>query len=263
MWDLPNYPFNEPLITDTHAHFDDKRFENKYDELFMALSENGVDRIINCGCDIESSKKCIELSKKYDICYTAVGYHPANLPKCKEINLSKIKELAGDKRVVAIGEIGLDYYWRQDNKQEQKEVFTAQLDLAKKLDLPVIIHDRDAHADTLEILKDKKPKGVVHCFSGSSQMAEEIVKLGLYIGIGGVLTFKNAKRLLEVARLMPLDRILLETDAPYMAPEPYRSKTNNSALILFVAEKLAEIKGLSTEEILKITTKNAKTLFKF
>ena len=155
------------------------------------------------------------------------------------------------------------YYWRQDNKEEQKETFIAQIDLAQKLELPVIIHDRDAHADTLEILKTKKPKGVVHCFSGSPQMAEEIIKLGLYIGIGGVLTFKNAKKLLEVADVLPPQRILLETDAPYMAPEPYRGKTNNSALIFYVAEKLAEIKGVSTEEILKITTKNAETLFKF
>ncbi len=263
MWELPNYTLNEPLITDTHAHYDDKRFEDKYDELFASLSQNGVLKIINCGCDIESSKKCLELSKKYSICYTAVGYHPSNLPKCKDINLSKIKELAGDKRVVAIGEIGLDYYWNKDNKELQKEVFKGQIELADKLCLPVIIHDRDAHADTLEILKEKKPKGVVHCFSGSSEMAEEIINLGLYIGIGGVLTFKNAKKLLEVASLIPLDRILLETDAPYMAPEPYRGKTNNSALILYVAEKLAEIKDVSTEEILKITTKNAKTLFNF
>lgn len=261
MWELPFYPFDEPLITDTHAHYDDKRFEDSYDEFFKTLKTNGVLKIINCGCDIESSKKCIELSNKYDICYTAVGYHPGNLKG--DIDLKKIEELIFNEKVVAIGEIGLDYYWRQDNKEEQKEVFIGQLDMAKKLDLPVIIHDRDAHADTLEILKQKKPKGVVHCFSGSREMAKEIINLGLYIGIGGVLTFKNAKKLLEVAEFIPMDKILLETDAPYMAPEPYRGKTNNSALILYVAEKLAEIKGVSTKEILTITTKNAETLFKF
>lgn len=261
MLELPFYPFKEPLITDTHAHYDDKRFIDKYDELFKTLNTNGVLKIINCGCDIESSKKCIELSEKYDICYTAVGYHPGNLKGKTDLN--KIEELTLNKKVVAIGEIGLDYYWRQDNKEEQKEVFTAQLDLAKRLELPVIIHDRDAHADTLEILKAKRQKGVVHCFSGSREMAEEIIKLGLYIGIGGVLTFKNAKKLLEVAEALPIEKILLETDAPYMAPEPYRGKTNNSALILYVAEKLAEIKGISTEEVLKITTENANTLFKF
>ena len=261
MWELPFYPFDEPLITDTHAHYDDKRFKDSYDEFFKALKSNGVLKVINCGCDVDSSKKCIELSDKYDICYTAVGYHPGNLKG--KIDLKKIEELTLNKKVVAIGEIGLDYYWRQDNKEEQKETFIAQLDLANKLGLPVIIHDRDAHADTLEILKIKKPKGVVHCFSGSPEMAKEIITLGLYIGIGGVLTFKNAKRLLEVAKAVPIDRMLLETDAPYMAPEPHRGKTNNSALILYVAEKLAEIKGLSIEQILKITTKNAKTLFKF
>lgn len=263
MFDFPNYTFEKPLITDTHAHYDNKRFEGQYDELFKALKLNGVDKTINCSCDIESSKKCLELSKKYSICYTAVGYHPSNLPKKEEINLSKIKELAGEEKVVAIGEIGLDYYWHQDNKELQKEVFCKQIDLSKELNLPVIIHDRDAHADTLEILKQKKPKGVVHCFSGSTGMAEEIIKLGLYIGIGGVLTFKNAKRLLEVANFIPLDKILLETDAPYMAPEPHRGKTNNSALILYVANRLAEIKGLPTEEILKKTHQNAQTLFNF
>ena len=261
MWELPFYPFKEPLIVDTHAHYDDKRFSDSYDEFFKTLGTNGVLKIINCGCDVDSSKKCVELSNKYDICYTAVGYHPGNLKG--NINLEKIEELAQSEKVVAVGEIGLDYYWRQDNKAEQKEVFIAQLDLAEKLDLPVIIHDRDAHADTFEILKAKRPKGVVHCFSGSAEMAKEIINLGLYIGIGGVLTFKNAKKLLEVASIAPLERILLETDAPYMAPEPHRGKTNNSALILYVAEKLAEIKGLSTEEILKITTRNAETLFKF
>lgn len=263
MLELPNYTFRQSLITDTHAHYDDKRFGDRYDELFMALSQNGVDRIINCGCDIESSKKCIELSEKYDICYTAVGYHPANLPKGQQIHLSKIEELAKNKRVVAIGEIGLDYYWHQDNKQLQKETFIGQIDIAKEKNLPVIIHDRDAHEDTLEILKDKKPCGVVHCFSGSCELAEEIIKLGLYIGIGGVLTFKNAKKLAAVAMAVPLERILLETDAPYMAPEPYRGKTNNSSLILFVADKLAQIKGVSTGEVLEITHKNAENLFNF
>ena len=259
---LPNEVPKGALITDTHAHYDDKRYNEDYDGLFSALAEKGVDRIINCGCDIKSSEKCLDLSDKYSLCYTAVGYHPCNLPK-GDINLSKIEELAQHKKVVAIGEIGLDYYWHDDNKQAQKKAFREQLSLARRLSLPVIIHDRDAHSDTLDILKETKPVGVVHCFSGSKEMALEAVKLGMYIGIGGVLTFKNARKLVEIASTVPIERILLETDAPYMAPEPYRGKTNNSALILFVAQKLAQIKSLPCERVLEITHKNAEELFKF
>ena len=259
---LPDKKPLKKLITDTHAHYDDKRYDGERDALFSRLSEYGVDRVISCGCDIKSSKKCIELSKSYSICYTAVGYHPCNLPN-EDIDVLKISELAKNERVVAIGEIGLDYYWRQDNKEAQKRAFYQQLELAKAINLPVIIHDRDAHGDMMNILKEQKPVGVVHCFSGSREMAEETVKLGLYIGIDGVLTFKNAKKLVEVAEAVPLDKILLETDAPYMAPEPYRGKTNNSALILYVAERLAEIKKTSLEEVLCKTHKNAETLFKF
>lgn len=262
MFCFPNNRLQERLITDTHAHYDDKRYNGEYDLLFSKLEEYGVDRIINCGCDIKSSQKCIELSKKYGVCYTAVGFHPSNLPN-SDIDVQKIAELAKAEKVVAIGEIGLDYYWRQDNKEAQKKAFYEQLELAKELALPVIIHDRDAHNDMMNILKEQKPVGVVHCFSGSREAALQTVNLGMYVGIGGVLTFKNAKKLVEVAEAVPLERILLETDAPYMAPEPYRGKTNNSSLILFVAEKLAEIKNIPLQRVLEITHRNAETLFKF
>ena len=249
-------------IFDTHAHYDDERFNEDRDELLSSLFEGSVSHIINCGCDIKSSEICLNLSDKYSLCYTAVGYHPSNLPK-GDINLLKIEELAQHKKVVAIGEIGLDYYWHDDNKQAQKKAFREQLCLAGRLNLPVIIHDRDAHSDTFDILKELKPVGVVHCFSGSKELALEVVKLGMYIGIGGVLTFKNARKLVEIASSVPIERVLLETDAPYMAPEPYRGKTNNSALILFVAQKLAQIKNLPCERVLEITHKNAEELFKF
>ncbi len=248
-------------IIDSHAHYNDRRFEVIIDELMIKQRELGVKKIINCGCDFESIDACLELSSRFDFCYTAVGFHPENIPEA-DIDLIKLKEKALLPKVCAIGEIGLDYYWRQDNKDAQKKAFKAQLELAKELGLPTIIHDREAHGDSLEIIKEYKPKGVLHCFSGSREMAAEVVKLGLYIGIGGVLTFKNSKKLREVAQVIPLERILLETDAPYLAPEPMRGKLNHSALIIYVAKALAEIKGVSVEEVINTTTQNSENLFK-
>ena len=250
---------NKPLIFDTHAHYDDEVFSVDFDDLVFSLKQAGVGGIITCGCDKESSLKAIELAEKYDIIYAAVGIHPGNVDDGDTIN--DIKPLLSHKKCVAVGEIGLDYYWRQDNKELQKEIFISQLQLAKEYNLPVLVHDRDAHADTLEILKAHKPNGVVHAFSGSVEMAREITKLGMYLGVGGVLTFKNAKALPSVVSDIPMDKILLETDAPYLAPEPFRGKTNHSALIQYTAEKMAEIKGISTDEVLALTFKNAKILF--
>ena len=250
---------NKPLIFDTHAHYDDEVFSLDFDDLVFSLKQAGVGGIITCGCDKESSLKAIELAEKYDIIYAAVGIHPGNVDDGDTMN--DIKPLLRHKKCVAVGEIGLDYYWRQDNKELQKEIFIAQLELAKEYNLPVLVHDRDAHADTLEILKIHKPNGVVHAFSGSLEMAREITKLGMYLGVGGVLTFKNAKALPSVVSDTPMDKILLETDAPYLAPEPFRGKTNHSALIKYTAEKMAEIKGISTDEVLALTFKNAKILF--
>lgn len=250
---------NKPLIFDTHAHYDDEVFSVDFDDLVFSLKQAGVGGIITCGCNKESSLKALELAEKYDIIYAAVGIHPGNVDDGDTIN--DIKPLLSHKKCVAVGEIGLDYYWRQDNKELQKEIFISQLQLAKEYNLPVLVHDRDAHADTLEILKAHKPNGVVHAFSGSVEMAREITKLGMYLGIGGVLTFKNAKALPSVVSDIPMDKILLETDAPYLAPEPFRGKTNHSALIKYTAEKMAEIKGISTDEVLALTFKNAKILF--
>ncbi len=251
-------PLKEPLIFDSHAHYDDERFSDIEEELFSDLSTHGVGGILTCGCDGKSSKKAVELAEKYDFVYAAAGIHPGNLDSGTTID--QIEKICQNKKCVAIGEIGLDYYWRDDNKVEQKEIFSAQLELSHKLDLPVLVHDREAHADTLEFLKKYKPKGVVHSFSGSVEMAEEILKLGMYIGVGGVITFKNAKKLPDVVKMLPEDRILLETDAPYLAPVPFRSKTNNSAMIYLTAQKIAELRNTTTEHILNVTFKNAKKL---
>ena len=247
------------LIFDSHAHFYDEKFDTFRDELLKELPSRGVGAVINCGCDKKSSEESIILSEKYDYMYSAVGIHPGNLDSGTMVE--EIEKLASHKKCVAIGEIGLDYYWEPEKAEEQKKIFKEQLILASKLGLPVIVHDREAHGDTLEILKEYKPKGVLHSFSGSAEMARELIKLGMYIGIGGVVTFKNARKLPDVVAELPEDKILLETDAPYLTPVPYRSKINNSAMIYLVAEKIAEIRNTNTEHILNIAYNNAKTLF--
>lgn len=246
-------------IFDSHAHYDDERFDEFLPKLLPELHQKGVEKIINCGCDFETCKKSLEIAEKYEIVYSAVGIHPGCIDNGTTIE--DIKSLAKHQKCVAIGEIGLDYYWVQDNKELQKQIFTEQLLLAKELSLPVIVHDRDAHGDTLEILKKHKPRGVVHSFSGSPEMAQEVLKLGMYLGIGGVITFSNAKKLPDVVKILPLNRLLLETDAPYLTPVPFRGKTNHSEMIYLVAQKIAEIKGVNTDEILEISYKNAQNLF--
>jgi TatD DNase family protein len=246
------------MIFDTHAHYTDEQFEDR-DILLPQIHKEGVSEIITCGTDIKSSIKSIELSKKYPFVYAAVGFHPEELTRI-DVDIPALKNLINE-RVVAIGEIGLDYYWNKENKEKQKDGFIRQILLAKELGLPVIVHDREAHGDTLEILKEYKPKGVLHCFSGSTEMAKEIIKLGMYIGVGGVVTFKNSKKIVEVIKEIPLERILLETDAPYLAPEPFRGKINRSDYIEFVAKKIAEIKNVDYEQVLLQTTENTKKLF--
>lgn len=247
-------------IFDSHAHYDDAKFDGVRDRILSSLGNMGVDGVINCGIDVDSSKAVIALAKKYPFLRSSVGFHPENLPS-GEPDLSEIEALVSQDSVVAIGEIGLDYYWDKTNCELQKRWFSEQVMLANRLSLPVIVHDREAHADTLEILKETKPQGVVHCFSGSVQTAAEILKLGMYIGIGGVATFKNAKTSISVIEETPIERILLETDAPYLAPEPYRGKLCHSGMIIRVAEKIAKIKKIDTETVLKVTNKNARTLF--
>lgn len=248
-------------IFDSHAHYTDKAFNDDRENMLGSLRESGICGVINCGADIESSVFSVELANKYDYIFAACGIHPEEADKVPENHIEILKNLARNEKCVAIGEIGLDYYWRQDNKEKQKELFENQILLSKELDLPIIVHDREAHGDTLEILKKHKPKGVLHCFSGSPETAEEILKLGMYIGLGGALTFKNARKAVEVAEILPSDRLLLETDCPYMAPVPFRGKRNYSGYIPYIAEKVAEIKGIDPQTVLDITSENAKNLF--
>ena len=262
-----NYPIPDIIapkgsIIDTHAHYASDQYDGILDEIFASFENLGVSSVINCGCTIESSKKNIEFAKKYACCYAAVGFHPQDITE-EPLDYEALENLLKCEKVVALGEIGLDYYWNKENKEKQIEAFISQIELAKKYDLPIIVHDRDAHADTLEILKKYKPKGVVHCFSGSREMAREIVKLGMYIGVGGVVTFKNARRLVEVVEDISIDKILLETDGPYLAPEPFRGKLNNSFLISLVAQKISEIKEIPLNNVYEITKENAINLFKF
>lgn len=253
--DLKNsYP-----IFDTHSHYEDERFDEIRDELFRTMHQNGVCGIVTCGCDEASSKAALKMAEDYDFVYAAVGIHPGSIDS--GTTPEQIAELAKRQKCVAIGEIGLDYYWVSDNKQSQIEIFEKQILIAKELDLPIIVHDRDAHGDTMEILKKYKPKGVVHCYSGSVEMAEEIIKLGMYIGVGGVITFNNAKKLPDVVRIIPDELLVVETDCPYLAPVPYRGKLCHSGMIKYTAEKIAEIRGTSAQSIFELTAKNAKILF--
>ncbi len=250
---------NSYPIFDSHSHYDDERFDDIRESLFAEMKQNGVCGIVTCGCDEQSSKAALQMAEQYDFVYAAVGIHPGNIDSGTTIE--QIKNFASHKKCVAIGEIGLDYYWVDDNKPQQIKIFEEQIRLAKELNLPIIVHDRDAHGDTLEILKKHKPKGVVHCFSGSVEMAQEIIKLGMYIGVGGVITFKNAKKLPDVVRIIPDELLLVETDCPYLAPEPYRGKLCHSGMIKYTAQKIAELRGATTEQILNLTAQNAKNLF--
>jgi len=248
-------------IFDSHAHYDDAKFDEDRDELISSLPSKGIIGVINCGADLKSSAQSVKLSEKYDYIYAAVGVHPHEAKNFGDDTLNELRRLAANKKVVAIGEIGLDYYYDFSPREKQIEVFEKQLILAAELNLPVIIHNRDAHEDTLNILKKHRPKGVLHCFSGSAETAREIVKLGMFIGLGGAVTFKNAKKPLEVAATVPDEFLLIETDAPYMAPVPFRGKRCDSAMIPYTAEKIAEVRNTTAQEFLNLTAENAKRLF--
>lgn len=248
-------------IFDSHAHYDSEAFDADRKELLNALQQQGVCGIINCGTDIASSLVSLELSDEFSFVYAACGIHPHEAEGCKQGYLSVLKKLCMEKKCVAVGEIGLDYHYDFSPREIQQRVFEQQLVLAKELDLPVIVHDRESHEDTMTLLKRYKPKGVVHCFSGSAEMAKEVLKLGMYIGLGGAVTFKNARKPLEVAAMVPDDRLLIETDCPYMTPVPFRGKRCDSSFIPYTAEKLAEVRNTTAENILDITRKNANTLF--
>lgn len=254
-------------IFDSHAHYDDGRFDENRDEIIAEVFSNGVKKICNIGASLASSERAVELSKKYDNIYASVGVHPSDAVRdmASADWLKKIEDMyVNNPKVVAIGEIGLDYYWTPEEKEEQKVCLRAQMDLARKLGAPVIIHDREAHGDVLEIMKEyPEVTGVVHSFSGSFEMAKEVMKLGYYISVNGVTTFKNARKIVEIVENLrdihpdAMDRILVETDCPYLTPVPHRGETNRSDYIKFTAEKCGELLGISAEEFCEITYKNA------
>lgn len=248
-------------IFDTHSHYDDDKFDNDRASLLKSLPEKGVINAVSCGCDIKSSEFNRLLAEKFDYLYFAAGFHPENLEGAEITELNKIKELAAHKKCVAIGEIGLDYYWMDSTKEKQKLFFEKQIEMASELGMPIIVHDRDAHGDTLDILKNTKPKGVVHCFSGSKEMAREVIKIGMYIGLNGVATFKNARKSLEVVKEIPIERLVLETDCPYLAPEPHRGERNDSSYIPCIAERIGNVLNMEPQKLLNITAENAKKLY--
>ena len=251
------------MYFDTHAHYDDKAFDaDRYELLPRLHREAGVELIVDQGCDAESSRAAIDLAERFDFVYAAVGFHPEELNKFSAAGFDTIRALAVRPKCVAIGEIGLDYYWDASHKEEQKALFRRQIELAIELCKPVVIHDREAHGDCLEIIRDYSELcGVFHCFSGSREMAEELLRRGWYLGFDGPVTYKNACKALEVLEICPLDRILIETDSPYLSPAPMRGKRNHSGNLPYIAQKIGEVKNLSGEEIAAITTANGKRLF--
>lgn len=251
-------------IFDTHAHYDASRFDSDRDDVLSALPSAGVGLVLDPGCDLPSSRAAVALAERYEHVCAAVGIHPEDCADFQDTDLDELRRLAHFPKVVAIGEIGLDYYWEDNPPRDlQQAVFRKQLALAQELDLPVIVHDREAHGDSLAIIREfPAVTGVFHCFSGSPEMAVELVKRGWYLGFDGPVTYKNAKRAPEVAAVTPPDRMVVETDAPYMAPVPYRGKRNDSRYLPHVIEKLAEWKGIAPEELTRITWENGKRLFR-
>ena len=252
------------MLFDTHAHMDDRAFREDRDALLMGLKEKGVGLVMNPGCSLESSRNAVALAEKYDFVYAAVGSHPDVADEVNESVLEEYRKLCKlSDKVKAIGEIGIDYHYEDIPRDLQLKAFRMQMELARELKLPVIVHEREAHEDGMAVAKEfPDVTGVFHCYSGSAEMARQLVDLGWYIGFTGVLTFKNARRAVETAASIPLERIVLETDCPYMAPEPFRGKRNDPGYIFRMAEKLAEIRGLSVEEIQHITTENGKRLYR-
>ena len=253
------------MIIDTHAHYDDEAFDPDREVLLASMQEHGIEKLVNVCASIDGLQDTVKLIEKYPFIYGAVGVHPDDAEQMTEETLAEIRCISHMDKMIAIGEIGLDYYWEEPDHETQKKWFYRQLNLARELKLPVIIHSRDAAKDTLDIMKEEHSGeigGVIHCFSYGKEMAAEYLKMGFYLGIGGVLTFKNAKKLLEVAEMAPLDRLVLETDCPYLAPVPNRGKRNSSLNLPYVAEKLAEIKKCTPEEIVRATEENARKLYR-
>lgn len=249
-------------IFDSHSHYTESAFDSDREELLNTLPLKGVEKIVTVSACMEDCPKILDLTSKYEYIYGALGVHPEAADYTPEDFLPHLENyIRSSKKIKALGEIGLDYHYEGYSAEKQKKLFISQLDLAKKLDIPVIIHSRDASNDTMEILREYKPRGVVHCFSGSAETAEEIISLGMYISFTGVLTFKNAKKAIKALEAVPTDRLMLETDCPYMAPEPYRGKRCDSSMIEKIAEKAGEVKGMTAQEILDITCSNALKFF--
>ena len=257
-------------IFETHAHYDDERFDEDRDELISSmLSDTGeLDYIVNVGASRQGCEASLALAAQYEKVYAAIGFHPEDIVRLKESDIEWLENMLGEsktRKIVALGEIGLDYYWDKSFKELQKEVFIKQIKFANQMNLPINIHCRDAYFDTLEILKkhNRNSKAILHCFSGSLEFAKECIKNGIYIALGGVVTFKNAKKTKEVAQNIPLEFMLLETDDPYLAPVPYRGKENQPLYVKYVAEEIAKLRNISTETVYKITTQNAFKIFNF
>ena len=256
---------NTEMIFETHAHYDDEAFDADRDELLSSFPENGIGRVINASSSVESLKNTMAIAEKYPFIYAAVGIHPDDAGCMNEEIFADISKLCSHKKTVAVGEVGLDYYWHSDNKPEQKKWFERFIDLAQEKELPLIIHSRDAAEDTVDIIKAKdagRTGAVMHCYSYSKETAKQLLNMGLYFGIGGVATFKNARRLIETLEYLPMSAILLETDCPYLAPVPYRGKRNCSLYIPYVAKRIAEIKRITEQEVIRITYENACRIFK-
>lgn len=250
------------MYFDTHTHLDDEKFDQDRELVIENLKKEGVSLAVNVGADLMSSKNSIALSEQYDFIYAAVGVHPNEVGEMQDKDLETLAKMAEHEKVVAIGEIGLDYHYDEPERDVQKVWFEKQLQLAQALDMPFIIHDRDAHQDTMEMIKKVGYfNGVMHCFSGSCEMAKIMLDLGFYISIAGQVTFKNAPKVREVAKMIPIDRLLIETDSPYLTPEPHRGERNNSANVRFTCVKIAELKGISAEELAKMTLENGKKFY--
>ena len=253
------------MIFDTHAHYDDDAFDSDRESLLESLPAAGIGTVVNIAASPESIDACLGLAHTYDHVYCALGIHPEHCAEMTEALLEEIRIKLQDPRAVAVGEIGLDYYWPEPNPEIQRYWFMRQLQLAQEVDLPVVIHSREAAADTMKIMKDNHAErcgGVVHCYSYSAEMAAEFVKMGFYIGVGGVVTFKNARKLVEVTQKIPLEHLLLETDCPYLAPVPYRGKRNSSLYLPYVVARTAEIKGVTEEEVIRVTEQNARNMYR-
>lgn len=259
---MKNTKGKKEMLFDTHAHLDDKKYDEDRAEIIDYIKKEGVSLLVNVGADMESSETTLKLAKEYDFIYAAVGVHPYDEPDLTEADILRLREMAKDEKVVAIGEIGLDYHYEDTDREGQKRGFKMQLELAKELGLPYVIHDRDSHQDCYDIIKESGYyNGVMHCFSGSSEFARQMTDLGFYISFSGTVTFKNAKKVHEAAKTVPIDRILIETDSPYLTPAPTRHERNNPANVIRTLQAIAELRGIDAEELCKITMENGKRFF--